>query len=56
MPLLTVIGLTCIIAMFASFILGLGGVSLWMAMADRADARRGRRMPIEQPVEYRQAA
>lgn len=56
MPLLTVIGLVGIIAMFSAFVLGLGGVSVWMALADRADARRSRLAPAEPEFEYRKAA
>jgi membrane associated rhomboid family serine protease len=55
-PLLTVIGLVSIIAVFAAFMGVLGGVSLWVALGDRADARRRRSAPAAPDVEYRKAA
>ncbi|HLZ77084.1 hypothetical protein [Phenylobacterium sp.] len=37
MSVLTILGLVYIVSMFAAFMIGLGGVSLWMALADRRD-------------------
>ncbi len=56
MPLPTVIGLVLIIAVFAAFMGVLGGVSLWVALGDRADARRRRNAPAAPEMEYRKAA
>ena len=39
MPLETVVGLAVIFAMFATFIVGLGGAQLWVALSDRRDAK-----------------
>jgi membrane associated rhomboid family serine protease len=55
-PQLTIIGLVLIIAVFAAFMGVLGGVSLWVALGDRADARRRRNAPAAPDVDYRKAA
>ena len=59
MPLETVIGLIAIFAMFGSFIVSLGGVTLWLALSDRrnpAQARAAVDAPQIELPEMRRAA
>jgi hypothetical protein len=42
MTLLTILALGCILGMFVSFVAGLGGVTLWMALLDRRDRMAAR--------------
>ncbi|WP_293373195.1 hypothetical protein [Phenylobacterium sp.] len=55
MPLISIVVVVCLFAMFGSFIVVLGGVNLWMAVLERRDAAAAARTAARE-TEMRLAA